>query len=160
MAGISQVTYVRDSSKDILEPTQPEEPVTPPEPSQPESTQKYISKISDGTNTYVIKDAEARAAKKVTTLASSGTISLADNSINRIKATGAVTFKLPTVSDATVFHQILVQLTMSAVQTINLGTTVYFNSSAPDLSSAGSYNIIFEHDGLQWVAGSMFKGNV
>lgn len=60
MAGISQVTYVRDSSKDIsiLEPTTPQEPVTPPE----ESTQKYISKISDGTNTYIIKDAEARAS--------------------------------------------------------------------------------------------------
>ena len=61
-AGIFQATYARDSSKDILEQTQPEEPVTPPEPSQPESTQKYISKISDGTNTYVIKDAEARAS--------------------------------------------------------------------------------------------------
>ena len=36
--------FTRDSSKDILEPTP-----------------QYISNLSDGTNTYVIKDAEARA---------------------------------------------------------------------------------------------------
>ena len=41
--------YVRDASKDILESTE-------------EPTPQYISNISDGTNTYVIKDAEARTA--------------------------------------------------------------------------------------------------
>lgn len=45
MAGITYYTYNRDSSKDIIL-----------------DTTKYISNLSDGTNTYVIKDAEARTS--------------------------------------------------------------------------------------------------
>lgn len=44
MAGITYYTYNRDSTKDIIE-----------------DTTKHISQLSDGTNTYAIKDAEARS---------------------------------------------------------------------------------------------------
>ncbi len=93
----------------------------------------------------------------VTTLATSGTISLKDNSINRISASSTVTFSLPSVTSTT-YHQILVQLTMSTVRTINLGTTHYFNGEAPDLSKAGLYNIFYEHNGTYWTVGAIYKG--
>ena len=94
----------------------------------------------------------------ITTLATSGTISLKDNSVNRISASGNVTFSLPTVN-ATAYHQILVQLTMTTVRTVNLGTTHYFNGEAPDLSKAGLYNIFYEYNGTYWTVGSIYKGS-
>ena len=44
----------------------------------------------------------------VTTLATSGTITLADNSINKITPTGNIAFTLPTVTDTDYLHQILI----------------------------------------------------
>lgn len=99
------------------------------------------------------------ALKKVTvtTLAASGTISLADNSVNRIAPTGAVTFSLPTVSEHTAFHQILVQMNLSAKQTVNLGTSNYFSKTTPAFE-IGRYNIIYEHNGTHWVVGAIATG--
>jgi len=94
----------------------------------------------------------------VTTLAASGTISLADNSVNRITPSGTVTFSLPSISDNTVFHQILVQMTLTASRTINLGTTAYFGDSLPTFEVA-SYDIIYEHNGTNWVVGAVKKGS-
>ena len=95
----------------------------------------------------------------ITSLASSGTINLTDNSINVITPSGTVTFSLPTITDNTVFHQILVQVNLSTSQTINVGTTHYFNGKAPDISSTGKYDIIYEYDklGSYWVCGWMRK---
>lgn len=95
----------------------------------------------------------------ITSLASSGTINLTDNSINVITPSGTVTFSLPTITDNTVFHQILVQVNLSTSQTINVGTTHYFNGKAPDFSSTGKYDIIYEYDklGSYWVCGWMRK---
>ena len=95
--------------------------------------------------------------KDIKSLAASGTISLTDNSINKITATGTVTFSLPSVV-STKYHQILVLLTMSTVRTINLGTTHYFTGEAPDLTKAGLYNIIYEYNGTYWVVGAIYKG--
>ena len=92
----------------------------------------------------------------VTTLATSGTIALADNSINRIAPTGTVTFSLPSVSDNTVFHQILVQMTLSTSRTINLGTTKYFTGSQPSFA-AGTYDILYEYNGSNWVVGAVVQ---
>ena len=92
----------------------------------------------------------------VTTLATSGTISLADNSVNRIAPTGTVTFSLPTVSDNTIFHQILVQMTLSTTRTINLGTTKYFTGSQPSFA-AGTYDILYEYNGTNWVVGAVVQ---
>lgn len=96
----------------------------------------------------------------ITTLATSGTIALGDNSINVVTPTAAITFGLPTVTDNTKFHQILVQIQMSTVYSINVGTTYYFNKKAPDMSATGYYNLIYEYDKqyAHWVCGCMKKG--
>ena len=97
-------------------------------------------------------------SQSVTTL--SGTsITLTDNSINTLTPTGNTTFTLPTVTDTTIFHQILVQLNLSTVYTITLGTTTYFGGTAPDLSNVGNYNLIFEYDNAlsAWVVGAVSK---
>lgn len=93
----------------------------------------------------------------VKTLATSGTIALSDNSINRITPTSTVTFSLPSVTNHTYFHQILVQMTLSATRTINLGTSVYFGGEAPEFET-GKYNIIYEHNGSAWVVGAVLIG--
>ncbi len=112
------------------------------------------------TNIQNALDSKANIAQSITSLTASGTIALTDNSINSITPTGAVTFTLPTITDNTVFHQILVQMNLSTVQTIDLGTTYYFNKTAPDLSAVGVYNLIFEYDqsNQYWVVGSIVKG--
>ena len=94
----------------------------------------------------------------VNILASTGTINLTDNSVNRITPSGTVTFTLPTVTDHTKFHQILIQINLNDAYTINLGTTYYFNKAVPDFSTTGIYNLIYEHDGTRWVCGSIVKG--
>lgn len=98
----------------------------------------------------------------IKTLAGSGTIALDDNSINVIKPTGAVTFVLPTITDKTKFHQILVQVKLSTVYSINVGTTYYFNKKAPDMSTIGYYNLIYEYDKqyASWICGCIIKGKV
>ena len=99
-------------------------------------------------------------SKAVNTLDTSGTVTLTDNSVNTITPSAAVTFSLPTVSDNTVFHQILVQINLSTVYTLTLGTSYYFNKTAPDMSSTGVYNLIYEYDKANqyWVVGLIGKG--
>lgn len=99
-------------------------------------------------------------AQSINVLSTSGTVALSDNSINSITPTAAVTFTLPTVTDATTFHQILVQMNLSTLYSITLGTSYYFNNTAPDLSSTGVYNLIFEYDNANnyWVVGCVSKG--
>jgi hypothetical protein len=48
---------------------------------------------------------------------------------------------------------------MPTVYTISLGTTYYFNATAPDLTNTGYYNIMYEYDSLHWVAGAIMKGS-
>ena len=99
--------------------------------------------------------------KAMTTLATSGTINLVDNSANTLNnPTGTITFSLPSVTDTSKLHQILVQLNMPTVRTINLGTTYFFNKQKPDLKTAGSYTLVYEYDNLlnHWVCGGASKG--
>lgn len=100
-------------------------------------------------------------AKTINILSTSGTIALTDNSVNSINVAGNVTFTLPTVSDNTTFHQILVQIYMSTLYSINVGTTYFFNSESPDLSARGVYDLIFEYDKVNqyWVCGGFKKGS-
>lgn len=102
-------------------------------------------------STYALKN------QSVTTLASSGTVSLSDNSVNRISPTGTVTFSLPNITTHTVFHQILVQVNLTSAQTINLGTSTYFSKKAPTFET-GKYNIVYEHNGSEWVVGAIAIG--
>lgn len=97
----------------------------------------------------------------INTLDSSGTIALSDNSINTITPSGAITFTLPTITDNTKFHQILVQINFTAVYSIDVGTTYFFNKKSPDLSAMGIYNLLYEYDkqNTVWVCGLMKKGS-
>lgn len=90
------------------------------------------------------------------------TITLEDNSINTIELVGDVTFVLPEIEDTTKFHQILIQLKMTEVHTIALGTTRYFGNKEPEMNDAGIYNIIYEYDNFLgiWVVGSIYKGSI
>ena len=128
-------------------------------------TTKEMKTISfdGGSTVYEVVDAEARTEifnKPINTLATSGTVALSDNSINSITPSGAVTFSLPSVTDNTVFHQILVQVNLSTVYTLTLGTSYYFNKEAPDMSNTGAYNLIYEYDKANqyWVVGCISKG--
>jgi len=101
-------------------------------------------------------------AQDMKSLSSIGnTLSLSDNTIYKVTANGATTFSLPTITDLTKFHQIFIELNMSSVYTITLGTTYYFNKTAPDLSSAGTYNLYYEYDNTEshWVVGAIPKGS-
>ena len=110
-----------------------------------------------------INENVTRINQPVTVLATSGTIALSDNSINSITPTASVTFTLPTVTDNTIFHQILVQLKLTDISYINgtqLGTTHYFDLSAPSFPQTGNYNIYFEYDATDgnWYVGNIIKG--
>lgn len=91
----------------------------------------------------------------LTILSSSGTVNLSDNSVNRITPSGTVTFTLPTVSDNTKFHQIMVQIILNSVVTINVGTSYFFNKTAPELSETGIYDLVYEYNGTNWVCGAV-----
>lgn len=127
-----------------------------------QSNMASINSTLNSSINSVSSDVTALAAvtnPTITSLASSGTIALSDNSINKITPSGTVTFTLPTVTNNSVFHQILVQVNMTSVQTINVGTSHYFNSKAPDMTSTGKYDLIYEYDsnGGFWVCGWMGK---
>lgn len=91
-------------------------------------------------------------------LGTSGTQSLTNNRIHKITCSGNVTFSLPS-PDSNIFNQMLVLLYMSSAYTINLGTSVYFTGSAPDMSNAGYYTIIYEYDNIRssWTVGALKK---
>ena len=120
----------------------------------------------DGTTTSVAADgtlsiiSEALLDVPVNVLETSGTIALTDNSVNSITPSGNVTFTLPSVTDNAKFHQILVQINMSTARTFSVGTTYFFNKKAPDFSTAGVYNLIYEYDKANgyWVCGLVSKG--
>ena len=100
-----------------------------------------------------IQDQKADIAPSVTLLSSSGTITLGDNKVYRISPTGAVTFSLPAVTDNTVFHQILVQVSLANLVQINFGTSNHFGETTPAIGDTGKYDIIYEHDGSAWYVG-------
>ena len=125
---------------------------------------------------YVIDSVETLEAEtqstlslyqNVNTLATSGTITLTDNSINTIIPQGAVTFALPTITGeaANKFHQILVQVKLDDVSYITadddrLGTDYYFNGKAPRFTFEGGYDIIYSYDNInaKWCVGAIYKG--
>lgn len=124
-------------------------------PSQTSNNGKYLR-----TNGSAASWAELEINTPITALSTSGTIALADNSANSINPTGNVVFTLPTITDNTKLHQILVQINLSTTYTINVGTSYFFNKTAPDLSAAGVYDLIYEYDKVNqyWVCGLLPKG--
>ena len=74
----------------------------------------------------------------------SGTVTLTDNTIYSGTMTDAMTFVLPTITDATKYHQIKAMLYLPVV-TIDWGTTHYIGGEAPDVSEAGQYMIYWDY---------------
>ena len=87
-------------------------------------------------------------------------IILETNTINQIYAEGSIRLIPPSVENYEEFNQILVQLYMPDVVTINLGTSIFFSGKTPDLSKAGNYDIIYEFDLSiwDWTCGVIYKG--
>ena len=92
----------------------------------------------------------------------SGNCYIKANSIVAFTPTGDVTFVLPTITDNTKYYQILVQLNLDELYTVNVGTTHYFNSIAPVFATTGHYNIIYEYDNTDncWYCCNVIKGVV
>lgn len=123
----------------------------------------FVEDSMDESETYVQE--QLTTYSDINTLASEGTIALTSNSINSITPTGAVTFTLPTITDNTKFHQILIQanLTNTSYLTASnnrLGTQNYFNGVAPTFPEIGHYNIYYEYDATDgnWYVGNIIKG--
>ena len=106
-----------------------------------------------------ISAVNSKVSINYTQLSPSGTINLTTNSLNTITPTGAVTFVLPDVASSTELNQILVQVNLTTVYSINVGTTHYFNGKSPQMSSIGMYDLIYEYDEKNdyWVVGWMRK---
>lgn len=98
--------------------------------------------------------------KNVNILPTSGTINLEDNSVNTIVVSGNVNFILPEITDNTIFHEILVQVSMPNVVSFNMGTNNYLTSDPPDMSQSGLYNILFEFHQDTWFVASVKKNGV
>lgn len=96
---------------------------------------------------------------EVSELGTSGTIALEDNKVYRITPSGSISLVLPSTLDPSKFHQMLVQVNMTTVQTIDVGTNMFFNHIQPDLSDVGVYNLLFEYDNNDncWVCGLLSK---
>lgn len=106
-----------------------------------------------------VQDQKEDIAQSVVTLATSGSLTLQDNKIHKVAPTSNITFVLPTITDTTSFHQIVVQVTKASNVTIGLGTTDYFGRIQPDVSGVGRFNIYYEWDGTSWVCGALAKGS-
>lgn len=121
-----------------------------------DSFRSYANKINN------ISSTDPNALLNVTELVYQEQIQLESGKVYRLVPAGNVTFVLPTIADKSKFPQILVQLKMETVVTIDLGTTNFFNKEAPDLSKEGIYNLLFEYDlnNDVWVANAFEKGPV
>lgn len=123
----------------------------------------YMPSVTGQNGRFLTNDGEniswADIEPDIIQLASSGTINLITNTVNCITPTGAVTFVLPSVNASINFNQILVQVNLTTVKSINVGTTHFFNGKTPNLSTVGKYNLMFEYDKNNdfWVCGWMRK---
>lgn len=89
--------------------------------------------------------------------AQSGTIALNSGGIYTGEVTGPAVFQLPTVTDTSVYNQIIVQLVIANGATVDFGTT-YYLGEAPS-NTAGAYSVIYEYDVIaqKWAVGSLSK---
>ena len=111
--------------------------------------------------TYAIEKKIDEHSPDITAIsATSGTVSLNANTLYKMTISGATTFTLPSMVNATKHNQIKILTNLSVVSAINFGTTKYFNCEAPDMSEAGFYDIYIDYDPHQssWVAGAIRKG--
>ena len=116
--------------------------------------------LSSQTDLKNALDSKQDVNRTIIVLATSGNITLTANAVHSITPSATITFKLPSISDNTKFYQMLVQINMTTVKTINLGTTYFFNKITPNMSTAGVYNLYYEYDKAKgwWVCGVLSKG--
>lgn len=109
-----------------------------------------------GTGNSVVKV----GTQRIKNLSCSPQISLEINTVHNVQASDTVHFILPSVNDYEEFNQILVQLYMPNIVSIDLGTETFFNGKLPNLDKPGTYNIIYEFDKTSWtwVCGAIYKG--
>ena len=119
-------------------------------------------------NNYITKEALENRLNRffppvyMNELPGSGVIFLEDNSGNFITPTGDITFILPTITDLTILHRIFIQVCITNVFEISVGTSNFFDTSIPDFESVGSYNLMYEFDNASklWYCGWLPKGPV
>jgi len=126
------------------------------------STTKITGASSPNNITDRLNEIIDSVNNNINVLATSGTITLADNSVNTITPTGSVKFVLPTITDNTVLHRILVQINMTSVYSINIGTDKYFDKNDVNMAKIGTFNLYFEYDKANtcWVCKTMEKGTI
>lgn len=95
-------------------------------------------------------------------LKSSAIASLSNNSpeVDKIYSktiSESTDFTLPEITDGN-FHQILILATIENTPAITYGTDYYFNGIVPTADN-GECDIIFEFDGVRWIAGVISKGS-
>ena len=117
----------------------------------------------DNTNSLQFLDGKLYVNEKgiqpIKYLPSSGSVTLESNTINSMIITGSLEFILPTPTPR-IFNQILVQVHLWDSQyNVSLGTTHTFNGVLPTLTEAGKYDLIYEHDGVDWYVGIIKRGN-
>lgn len=99
--------------------------------------------------------------KDLTTATStSGTVSLLSNKIYKLTAAENITFSLPTIEATdTKYHVIEVIMNVTADVSITWGTSIFFNDSIPDIG-IGTYDLIFEYNGTNWVVGVLTQNTI
>lgn len=109
-----------------------------------------------GTGNCVVKV----GVQNIKNLDYSSQISLESNTIYKINVSNTIKFILPTVNNNVEFNQILLQIYMPNIVSIDLGTETFFNGKTPILNKIGTYNIIYEYDVelSEWVCGVLYKG--
>lgn len=86
-------------------------------------------------------------------------LTLQEDTIYRLELSNDVAFNLSVPENTGIYHQILIQLTLAEVVTIDLGTTYFLNEETPDLSEAGDYDLIYEFNPYynKWFCGVIKK---
>lgn len=114
------------------------------------------------TKGYADAELNSKADKDIPVIgipATSGTVTLSDNTVYSGTMTGEMTFALPAVTNATQYHQIKAMLYLPVVA-INWGTTHYIGGEAPDVSGEGQYMIYWDYVPAlsAWAVGAMKVG--
>lgn len=95
----------------------------------------------------------------LTELLTDDEITLQEDAIYRLELSQDITLNLPAPENTGIYHQILIQLTLSEVVTIDLGTTYFLTEETPDLSETGDYDLIYEFNPYynEWFCGVLKK---
>lgn len=97
-----------------------------------------------------------KTTKEITTLATSGTVSLATNSHNYIAPTGAVTLSLPATIDTTKVNEIELMVNQTSAVGFDFGTILWTDKGEPDMS-VGIWDIVLTYHPAGYWLGSYDK---